>query len=155
MTTLYFGRLRGREGWAEHESIPEVTTAPSGCHSNRNHSLLPPLLTPQTLLLPASLTTSSVCPSLCVALIGTVTETEEHRRGAGFLDGQRLGAAQLHQAGPRPESHHAGRPGPPRTSRPDGLQVSLCVCGCVSECVVSLRDKKVETQSTEQQRSRH
>lgn len=58
------------------------------------------------------------------ALDRSVTEAEEHRGSAGFLDGQRLRAAQLHQAGPRPEPGHAGRPGHPRPPRPDGLQVS-------------------------------
>lgn len=54
-----------------------------------------------------------------------IAEAEEHRGSAGFLDGQRLRAAQLHQAGSRPEPHHAGRPGHPRPPGPDGLQVSL------------------------------
>ena len=72
-----------------------------------------------------------VCSCLHVAVVTYVTEAEEHRRSAGLLDGQRLGAAQLHQAGPRPEPHHAGRPGHPRTPRPDGLQVRVCVCVCV------------------------
>jgi len=70
----------------------------------------------------------SFCFCLCVWLLDwCVTEAEEHRRSAGFLDGQRLRAAQLHQAGPRPEPRHAGRPGHPRPLGPDGLQVSLCV----------------------------
>lgn len=50
-----------------------------------------------------------------------VAEAEEHRRSSGFLDGQRLRAAELHQAGPGPEPHHARRPGHPRPPRPDGL----------------------------------
>lgn len=75
------------------------------------------------------------------------TEAEEHCRSAGFLDGQRLRAAQLHQAGPRPESHHAGRPGHPRPSGSDGFQVSLCVvvwvdAGLVSESGISWKFKR-------------
>lgn len=135
MTTrpLAPGWLRGR-GWAGHESIPEVTTAPSGCHSNRNLSYRFLFLTLQSLLRPAALTMSSMCVlllPLCVAVVPYLTEAEEHRGSAGFLDGQRLRAAQLHQAGPRPEPHHAGRPGHPRPSGSDGFQVSLCVCVCV------------------------
>lgn len=127
--------LAKREGWAGHESIPEVTTAPSGCHSNRNLSYRFLFLTLQSLLRPAALTMSSMCVlllPLCVAVVPYLTEAEEHRGSAGFLDGQRLRAAQLHQAGPRPEPHHAGRPGHPRPSGSDGFQVSLCVCVCSS-----------------------
>lgn len=57
----------------------------------------------------------------------SISEAEKHRGGSGFLDGQRLGAAQLYQTGPRPEPRHAGRSGRPRAPRPDGLQVSLSV----------------------------
>lgn len=122
--------LAQREGWAGHESIPEVTTAPSGCHSNRNpysYLLFNSPVTPSTHCSNMFLYMSSV---LCLCVCGRgwyITEAEEHRRSAGFLDGQRLRAAQLHQAGPRPESYHAGRPGHPRSSSSDGFQVSLCV----------------------------
>lgn len=52
------------------------------------------------------------------------TEAEEYRGSAGFLDGQRLRAAQLHQAGPGLEPRDAGRPGHPGPSGSDGFQVS-------------------------------
>lgn len=49
------------------------------------------------------------------------TETEEHRGGACVLDGQRVGTPQLHQAGPRPQSNHTGRPGCFGSPGSDGL----------------------------------
>ena len=77
-----------------------------------------------------------LCVRVCVESDWDITEAEEHCRSAGLLDGQRLRAAQLHQAGPRPKPHHAGRPGHPCPPGSDGFQVSLCVSACTSWCCV-------------------
>lgn len=106
-------------------------------------------LTLQSWLLPAALTSSMfVFFSFFSCVCGCdwyVTEAEKHCRSTGFLDGQRLRAAQLYQAGPRSESHHTGRPRHPRPPCPDGFQVSLSVtvrwdvCWVVLEyCVVKV-----------------
>lgn len=87
---------------------------------------LPSFLTFQFFLHPVPLTIS-FCVFFSLRVSGTdwyVTEAEEHCRSAGFLDGQRIRAPQLHQAGPRPESHHTGCPGHSRPSGSDGFQVS-------------------------------
>ena len=64
----------------------------------------------------------AVCLSCgCLRSCLLSAETEEHCRGPCLLDGQRVGAAQLHQAGPRPQSDHIGCTGRPGTLGTDGL----------------------------------
>lgn len=109
----------------------KVTAAPSCCHSNRNPSVLLPsffvFFTLESSLDTSTLTTSTMFFFFVCGCDWCITEAEEHRGSTGFLDGQCVRAAQFHQTGPRLESHYAGRPGHPRPSGPDGLQVSLCL----------------------------
>lgn len=109
----------------------KVIAAPSCCHSNKNPSVLLPsfflIFTLESSLDTSTLTTSTMFFFFVCGCDWCITEAEEHRGSTGFLDGQCVRAAQFHQTGPRPESHYAGRPGHPRPSGPDGLQVSLCL----------------------------
>lgn len=135
MTTLPLGTGLGeREGWVGHESIPKVTTAPSGCHSNRNPSPAF-LLTFQSLLHPVALTTSShvFFFSLCVWLwlvLYRSRRTLQERWLSGWPTPQSCSTSSS-----RTETWIASR-WTPRTSSPIWFRwlSSQSVCGCVGGC---------------------
>lgn len=138
MTTLPLSTGLGyREGWAGHESIPKVTTAPSGCHSNRTTPHPPAyffFLTFQSVLRPLALTTSShvflFFVSLCVwlpLLLYRNRRTLQERWLSGWPTPQSCSTSSS-----RTETSTASR-WTPRTSSPIWFRwlSSQCVCGCV------------------------